>query len=149
MVETIDPRKILRGYDGALYHDGQLLAEVNDWRASITVANSSYQPARSRITVGVTTGYSVGLTFTETVIRDVLLLAKLLEHLRGDSDDISFDFMGELLGHDGTAHRSVYRACEPDGTIDIAGATQGDIITRPWSFSVNEPPDLQNLLGAA
>jgi hypothetical protein len=149
MTQTLDPRQILRGYDGALYHDGELLAEVNDWTAAITVSSSDYQPAKSRLSVGVTTGYSVGLTFTETVIRDIILLAKLLDHLAGKSNDIAFDFLGELEGHDGTYGRYPFRACEPDGTINIAGATQGDIITRPWSFRVNEPPSIQDLLGAA
>jgi hypothetical protein len=149
MTERIDPRKILRGYDGALYHEGTLMAEVNQFTAQLTVTNADYQPAKSRIIVGVTTGYSCGLTFTETVVRDTLLLVKLLEHVRGDRSDIDFDFVGEMEGHDGTFHRSVFRACEPDGTIDIANVNPGEIINRAWSFRVNEPPDLQDVLGAA
>lgn len=148
MPETLDPRKILRGFDGRLYHDGEFLAEVNEWTANITVTNTPYQPAGSRLEVGVTTAYAVGLTFTETVIRDATLLKKLLDHIKGEGD-ISFDFLGEIEGRDGTFGRYAFRACEPDGTIDIANISSGAIIQRSWAWRVNEPPDLQDLLGAA
>lgn len=42
--------------------------------------------------------------------------------------------------------RYIFRSCVPDGSIDIANVTSGDIINRAWSFRVNEPPELQELL---
>ena len=42
--------------------------------------------------------------------------------------------------------RYIFRSCVPDGSIDIANVTTGDIINRSWSFRVNEPPELQELL---
>ena len=42
--------------------------------------------------------------------------------------------------------RYIFRSCVPDGAIDIANVTSGDIINRAWSFRVNEPPELQELL---
>jgi len=42
--------------------------------------------------------------------------------------------------------RYIFRNCVPDGAIDIANVTSGDIVNRSWSFRVNEPPDLQELL---
>lgn len=42
--------------------------------------------------------------------------------------------------------RYVFRGCVPDGDIDIANVTPGEIINRAWSFRVNEVPDLQELL---
>lgn len=42
--------------------------------------------------------------------------------------------------------RYIFRSCVPDGAIDIANVTIGDNITRAWSFRVNEPPELQELL---
>ena len=42
--------------------------------------------------------------------------------------------------------RYIFRSCVPDGSIDIANVTSGDIINRSWSFRVNEPPELQELL---
>lgn len=42
--------------------------------------------------------------------------------------------------------RYVFRNCVPDGAIDIANVAPGDVLNRAWSFRVNEPPDLQDLL---
>lgn len=42
--------------------------------------------------------------------------------------------------------RYIFRDCVPDGSIDIANVTSGDIVNRSWSFRVNSPPDLQELL---
>ncbi len=42
--------------------------------------------------------------------------------------------------------RYIFRDCVPDGAIDIANVTSGDIINRAWSFRVNSAPDLQALL---
>lgn len=42
--------------------------------------------------------------------------------------------------------RYVFRSCVPDGAIDIANVTPSEVLNRVWSFRVNEPPDLQNLL---
>lgn len=44
--------------------------------------------------------------------------------------------------------RYIFRSCVPDGAIDIANVTSGDIINRAWSFRVNEPPELQELLNS-
>ncbi|WP_199615548.1 endoglucanase [Paenibacillus alkalitolerans] len=42
--------------------------------------------------------------------------------------------------------RYIFRNCVPDGAIDIANVTPGDIINRAWSFRVNLPPELQSQL---
>ena len=42
--------------------------------------------------------------------------------------------------------RYIFRSCVPDGSIDIANVTPGEILNRAWSFRVNEPPELQSEL---
>lgn len=146
MPKTIDPRQILRSYDGELYSgDGTFLAQVNTWSAAITVNNTDYQPAGSNMEVAVPTSYRVTLTFEETLVRDEML-AKLLAALR-NKEPVKFDFMGVLRGHDGSTGRYWFKSCVPDGEITIANVQPGSILTRPWSWRVNEPPDLQSLLG--
>ena len=40
----------------------------------------------------------------------------------------------------------VYRDCVPDGNIDIQNMQVGEMYKRPWSFVVNQPPELQSYL---
>ena len=42
--------------------------------------------------------------------------------------------------------RYIFRECVPDGAIDIANVAPGDVLNRAWSFRVNEPPGLQDML---
>lgn len=94
-----DPRAILRGYDGRLYDgDGNWLAEVNTWQAQINVTNSDYQPAGKKISWAIMQSYTVTLTFTETIIRDAILLKKLIDGLKDDAPDPIFNFSGVLRG---------------------------------------------------
>jgi len=94
---TFDPRNILRGYNGELYDgDGNFLAEVNQWQAQINYTNTDYQPAGSKLTWAVPQSYTVTLTFTETVIRDVRLLQKVIAGLRNNAPDAVLNFMGVL-----------------------------------------------------
>lgn len=147
--QALDARNILTGKDGELYSDdGTFLAQINTWQAQVSIENQDYQAAGQAQKVKVFTGYSVTLTFTETVIKDALLLKKLVDALRAGKQ-VEFGFQGKLNGHDGTEGRQVFRGCVPDGSIDLANVQPGDILNRSWSFGVNEPPELQSLLGGA
>jgi hypothetical protein len=42
--------------------------------------------------------------------------------------------------------RYIFRNCVPDGSIDIANVSPGEIMNRSWSFRVNMPPELQSQL---
>lgn len=42
--------------------------------------------------------------------------------------------------------RYIFRDCVPDSNVDIANVRTGEVITRAWSFRVNQPPELQSLL---
>ncbi len=44
--------------------------------------------------------------------------------------------------------RYIFRECVPDGSIDIANVTPGEVINRAWSFRVNDPPGLQDMLNS-
>lgn len=97
---TFDPRSILRGYDGELYDgDGNFLAEVNEWQAQINFDNTDYQAAGNKLKWAIPQGYSVTLTFTETVIRDARLLQKVVAGLNKGQPDAVLNFMGVLRGH--------------------------------------------------
>ena len=58
-----------------------------------------------------------------------------------------WNFQGSIRGRDGTYQRMNYRQCVPSGDIDLQNLSIGDTIKRAWSLFVNEPPELQSLLG--
>ena len=97
---NFDPRNILRGYDGELYDgEGNFLAEVNTWQAQISFENSDYQAASNKIKWAIPQGYSVTLTFTETVVRDAAILKKIIGGLKAGAPDSVLNFMGVLRAH--------------------------------------------------
>lgn len=102
LVDTgkFDPRNIMRGYDGELYDgDGNFLAEVNTWQAQFNPINADYQGAGNKLVWAVMTGYTLTLTFKETIIRDVSLLKKIVAGIKNGAPDAVLNFMGVLRGH--------------------------------------------------
>lgn len=96
---VLDPRTVLRGYDGRLYDgEGNWLAEVPEWRAQIRVDNEDYQPAGKKIQWAIPMSFQVQLTFTETVIKDARLLEKVLAGLQDGAPDTVLVFQGVLKG---------------------------------------------------
>lgn len=92
-----DPRNILTGKDGELYdEDGNFLAEVNTWQMAVNFTNTDYNPAGKKITWAVPTNYTLTLTFTETIIRDSVLLQKALTGLNDRSKGANLNFTGVL-----------------------------------------------------
>jgi hypothetical protein len=143
----IDPRKILPGKNGKLFTgDGVFMAEVPTYQVQININNSDYQPAGSFLVVAIMMGYTVALTFTETVVKDATVFKKVMEDLKAGKQP-SLDFQGVITGHDNTENREIFRSCVPDGAIDLQSINVGDIISRAWSFRVNEAPDMQSYLG--
>lgn len=144
-MEKLDPRRILRGYNGRLFHDGKFLAQVNEWNGQLNVTNADHQPAGSKLIMGLFTGASASLTFVETVVIDDLLV-RLLDRVFGGSSE-SFEFLSRLEGID-SDQEFVFRACEPDGTIDLTGVSPGTLLSRNWAWRCNDVPDLQAALTA-
>lgn len=146
---AIDPRRILTGKDGELYdEDGNFLAQVNTFQAQLNISNVDYRPAGEAISVAVFDSYTVTLTFTETVVKDVVLLKKLVDSLR-NKQQLQASFQGKISGYDNTVERQIFRACVPDGSIDLMNVQPGDILNRAWSWRCNEAPELSELLGGA
>lgn len=143
----VDVRKVLSGKDGALFaEDGTLLATVETFQTKVSVANAKYQPLGDAQEHEVFTGYNVTLTFTETVISDERFIQELFDGMAsGFMPD--WNFQGSIRGRGGTYQRMNYRQCVPSGDIDLQNLSIGDTLKRAWSLFVNEPPELQSLLG--
>lgn len=95
----VDPRNILHGADGELYDgEGNFLATVNTWEASVSPTVADYQAATNMIEWGITTGYQVSLTFTETVVQDNMF-SVILEGLQTGRSMQELNFTGVLRSH--------------------------------------------------
>lgn len=91
-----DPRNILQGRDGELYdEDGNFLAEVNTFHAQMEFNTEDYQAAGQNIVWGINTGYTFTLTFTETVVRDAMLV-KILGAIKNNRRAPQLNFTGVL-----------------------------------------------------
>ena len=146
---VLDTRNLMTGKDGELFvtaSDGSniSLAEVDTFQVQLNVTNTDYQPVGSALTFAVNTGFSITLTFTEAVVRDDVMLEKLIADLNAGFIP-QFDFQGKLHRGD-KEERQVFRNCIPDGTIDLMNITPGEIIKRSWSFRVNGYPKLMDNL---
>jgi len=95
----LDPRDILHGADGELYdEDGQFLATVPSWELTMDVQVQDYQGAGQMLVWGVTTGYSLQLTLTETVVNDTNLI-KIVNGLQTGRSMPEINFKGVLRSH--------------------------------------------------
>lgn len=141
----LDTTKLITGKDGQLFvtqADGTqlFLAEVDTFQAQMSINNTDYQPVGSALSYAVTTGYTVTLTLTESVVRDDVMLQRLFEDIKQGYFPY-FDFQGKLRRRDGQFARQIFKNCIPDGSIDLMNLTPGDIIKRSWSFRVNAIPE--------
>ena len=141
-----DARRVFTGKDGLLYsEDGTLLATVESYQTQINVTNATYQPLGDAQQHEAFQAYSVTLTFTECVVEDSAMIQEFIASL-GTGQGVRWTFQGVLKGRDGSEERLIYRDCVPSGNIDLQNMQVGDIIKRAWNFTVNRPPELQNLL---
>ena len=141
----LDVRNLITGKDGQLYVSTQnapnvFLAECDTFQSQLSPANTDYQPVGSALVYSVNTGYTLGLTLMEAVVRDDVMLERLLEDIRQGYFP-GYDFQGKMRRRDGQSQRIVYRWCVPDGTIDLQNVTPGEIIKRAWSFRCNATPE--------
>ena len=149
MDQLLDPRKPIPGWKGELFtDDGQKLVQVNEWELRLNFKNSTMQPGGQINEISILQSVEPTLVFTETVISDAPLLQKVMLDVKSGKQPV-LGFQGKIKGNDSTTGRYVCRSCVPDGDIDIAKIKTGDIVTRQWTFKVNELPDLVELLGVA
>ncbi len=142
----LDVTNLISGKDGQLFVEDSksvnvFLAEVNTFQAQLSPSNTDYQPVGSALVYAVNTGYTITLTLTEAVVRDDVMISKLISDLQ-NGYFTSFSFTGKLRRRDGQSEVVVYRNCIPDGTIDLQNLTPGEIIQRNWSFRVNASPEM-------
>lgn len=144
-----DSRFAWTGKDGALYNsEGVLIATVETFTSKVTFNNASYSVLGNAQELETANTFKVTLSMSQVVIEDDAFIQELVEALEEQTMPV-WDFQGTLKGRNDSEERMVYRECVPSGDIDLQNLTVGDVIKRNWSFAVNRPPKLQNLLSVA
>jgi hypothetical protein len=82
--------------------DGTRFAEVNRWRAQVTINTGTYRPGGRKLEWRYVTSYTVDLTFTETVFTDLHFLKPIMDSLRDNTCQFTFDFQGTITVKDCT-----------------------------------------------
>ena len=94
-----DPRNFLTGKDGMLFDsDGNPLLAVEEWHLRISFNTEDFQPAGHALVMGITTGYTASVEFTEAVVTDTRV-SEILANLRDPGRRESLTFTGVLYGH--------------------------------------------------
>lgn len=145
--QSLDTDLILAGYQGELFdQNGNLLAQVNRFEARLNLTNSDYRPAGQMLEVAIPQSYRVTLVFTETVINDTQFLGPVVSAIIARRQP-KFTFQGILTRNDGKVGQYLFQECVPDGDITLFNVAPGEVIERAWNWRVNQPPNIQTLLG--
>jgi len=140
-----DVRKVMSGKDGALYDEnGTMLATAESWQTQTTINNGTYQPIGDAQEHGFMTSFRVTLNFTEIVIKSSEFFRQLIKGMRNHNLPM-WTFRGYVRNpYDGSYENVIYRDCVLDGNIDLQNMQVGEAYKRPWSFIVNQAPELQD-----
>ena len=144
-----DIRRVFSGKDGAVFdEDGELLATVDSFQAQVTWTNADYNPLGDAQTHSHLLSYKVTLAITECIVESDKFLSDMFSTMKSGVP-CWWTFQHDVKGWDGKAERVVYRDCVPDGQIDLANMQVGELCKRTINLVVNQPPELQKILGIA
>ena len=147
MANVIDPRKLIAGFQGALFReDGSRWASCTSWELTASINTDDVQPLGQFFIISVPQGATMELTVNEAVIDDEVA-RRVLDDLAASTVP-SFRFIGERYTNDGRTSTVVMDDCVPSGTITIAGITTGSTATRELTFRVGRAPGSEGLLAA-
>ena len=147
MPNQIDPRQIIKGFDGELYDQdtNEFLCHVNTFKGEVTFETTEYVPAGSSMKIPIPIAKSATLTLQETLITDALL--KRVFAADASQQSPGFNFMGQVTRSDGSVGRYSFRGCVPNGAVALFDVAPGTILKRDWTFGVQQWPELQDTLG--
>ena len=144
--QTLNTTELMTGKDGKLFVEingkNVFLAEINEFKISMTVNSVQYQPVGSILEGTVPTGVVFDLTYTEAVIRDDTTVAPTLEAIRNGYVPV-YNFQGLMAKPDNSSEERLtcYNAI-PNGTFDLQSLVPGDVVKRQQSYRLNSIPKM-------
>ena len=145
--DKVTTRNVLSGKDGVILDgDGNLLSTIESFNAQVNVSNATVQPLGSALQGSFITSYAVTIQIVEFVVEDNQFIQDLFRFFDDGRHAPHWIFQSVLYGYDGSEQRMIFRDCVPEGQIDLANWTIGDVIKRSWNLHCNSVPELQKLL---
>lgn len=149
---NLNVSELASGKDGRLYvqvdKKNYFLAEVNEFKVTMTVNTTTYQGAGSIIEGTVPTGVKYALTFTEALIRDNLLMEPILKAISNGEIPV-YNFTGKITKPGGGSSQTItYNNAIPSGDFDLQSVTPGEVIKRAQSWALNSIPKFVKSMSA-
>jgi hypothetical protein len=161
MPETVNYRKMLRGFEGELWMNplantdndfdptsrSKRLGNVNTWRGWLTVNNLTYQPSGQGLELATHGSYSAHLTLVELIMDDGDILKRFLDELKLDRVP-SLDFFGVIAPKKRQAQNRhvAFNDCILDGDMEFGNVDPGSLLQANWTLRCNSIPDLLQML---
>lgn len=150
-MQTLNTAELMTGKDGLLFveHNGRNipLLEVESYSVNMNWNTVEKQYVGNPLVNRVPSGVSVDLTFTESVVRDDVFLAPILENLKNGIFP-RFNFQGTIKKPDGQEQRLTLNHAVPNGTMGLQNLTPGEVVSREMSFALNEIPQFISSLAS-
>jgi len=141
--QTLNTVELMTGKDGCLMVEvngvNTPLLEVANYSVVMNFTTVEKQYVGDPVIKRVPTGVSFDLTFTESVVRDDVFIAPILEQLQEGKFPV-YNFQGVANKPDGQEQRITYNNAVPNGTIGLQTLTPGEVIEREMAFALNEVP---------
>ena len=142
-MQTLNTAELMTGKDGLLLVEYQgkniPLLEVESYSVNMNWNTVDKQYVGNPLVNRVPTGVSIDLTFTESVVRDDVFIAPILENLKNGIFP-RFNFQGMVKKPDGQEQRMTLNHAVPNGTMGLMNLTPGEVVSREMSWALNEIP---------
>jgi len=149
MPQPVNPGLLIAGFRGRMYmYDGSVWGSCTGWEVTMNWTSTDEHPLGTIVPMAVTQSVTFELTVSELTIDDNVPASML----RGIQDPMmpyipTYRFIGEIRRPDGETATYTFDKCVPDGSNRLANATPGESMNREYTFRINNPPDLSDMLG--
>lgn len=144
----VESRYLFSGKDSEIRDaDGNLLSTVDSWQAQVNFTNATYQPLGTAQQMEFMTAYAVTIVISQCIVEDDQFIKDAFDFFHQGRHAPMWTFSSIIKGYNGTESRYIFRDCVPSGQLDLHNLTVGDTIKRTWNLHVNQPPELQGVLG--
>ena len=142
-----DVRRAVSGKDTCIFNeDGDLLATVDSFQATVNFTNASYLPLGTAQTTEHMVSYTVSIAISQVLIESDEFLRGVTDFFSAGRHAPMWTLQSVVYGYDGSEERLIFRDCVPTGSWDLHNLSQGDVIKRTLNLTCNQPPELQKLL---